>query len=272
MKDYLEFEFFDNSTVQHETMIAFLSELGFEGFEEEGTVLRAYIREDQFNQQAFDETLQHLQDVAYTRSVVAQVNWNQQWEEQFQPVIIEDFAAIRAHFHQPITNVLHELVITPKMSFGTGHHATTYMMIQLMKEVNFSAKKVIDFGTGTGVLAILAEKLGAQSVLAIDNDEWSIENSRENIEQNHCSKIDIVLADELIGNQSHDVIIANINLNIILASLPAIYSIAKPDAPILLSGFLATDELALRDALAAHAIDVVKVLHREGWIAVLAHK
>ncbi len=125
--------------------------------------------------------------LSFSKTIIEETNWNQVWESNFDPVIVDDFVAVRAHFHEPIKNVQHEIVITPKMSFGTGHHATTYMMMQQMRELDFAGKNVFDFGTGTGVLAILAEKLGAQKVIAIDNDDWSIENADENVKRNNCT-------------------------------------------------------------------------------------
>ena len=123
----------------------------------------------------------------FKETLIPEANWNQVWESNFDPVIVDDFVAIRADFHEPVKGVSLEIIITPKMSFGTGHHATTYMMIEQMRELDFTGKSVFDFGTGTGVLAILAEKLGANKVIAVDNDEWSIENAEENFEKNNCT-------------------------------------------------------------------------------------
>src|SRR5205085_7037613 len=139
----------------------------------------------------------------------------EEWEKNFERVIIDDFVAIRAPFHKPIQKVTHEIVITPKMSFGTGHHATTFMMIQQMQDVDFKNKKVLDFGTGTGILAILAEKLGATKITAIDNDEWSISNANENIKTNNCRNIQLLLSDSPMLSQKFDVILANINKSVI---------------------------------------------------------
>ena len=124
------------------------------------------------------------ENTIYKYSIIEDKNWNEEWESQLQPVTINNFAGIRASFHEPLKNVEHEIIITPKMSFGTGHHATTFLMVEQMEKINFKNKTVLDFGTGTGILAILAEKLGAASVLAIDYDEWSINNALENIEAN----------------------------------------------------------------------------------------
>ena len=165
---------------QHEILVALLADIGFEGFEETDDMVKAFIREEELNTTALNEIVGNLQ-LQYTLLSIEQQNWNAQWESSFEPVIVEDFAAVRAAFHKPVSGVKYEIIITPKMSFGTGHHATTYLMMQQMSYIDFAGKKVFDFGTGTGVLAILAEKLGATKIDAIDIDEWSVENTNENI-------------------------------------------------------------------------------------------
>lgn len=270
--DYLQFEFESESSAQNETLIAFLSELGFEGFEEEGNLLRGYIREDEFQQQAFEETLAHIQNIAYVRSKIEQTNWNEIWESQFQPVVFDDFVAVRASFHDPVPGVKHDLVITPKMSFGTGHHATTWMMLQLMRDIDFNGKSVFDFGTGTGVLAILAEQLGAASVRAIDNDPWSIENTKENLEANSCRNVSVELMSEVPMDGQYEVILANINLNVITANAAALYQIALPGAAVLFSGFLGTDEKLMCEKLQEAGFQIVSVLSRGEWLAIKVNK
>lgn len=143
------------------------------GSKKKNLILKPFIPVDNFDETLFDKIVQS-NNLSFTTSIIKETNWNQLWESNFNPIIISDFAAIRADFHKPIGEVKHEIIITPKMSFGTGHHATTYMMIHQMKEMDFTNKTVLDFGTGTGILSILAEKLGAAKVIAIDNDEWSI--------------------------------------------------------------------------------------------------
>src|SRR5690349_10830070 len=180
MKNYIHIKFQPVLKEQQEILIAQLADLGYEGFEEGIGFISAYIPEDQFNE---SETY-HLiagTDITVTKEVILPRNWNEEWEQNFQPVVIDDFCGIRAHFHAPLQQVQHEIIITPKMSFGTGHHATTHLMIQSMQQLSFNDKTVLDFGTGTGVLAILAERLGAAHITAIDNDEWSITNVEENI-------------------------------------------------------------------------------------------
>ena len=181
--------------------------------------------------------------------------------------MIHDFAAVRAHFHEPIHTTKHEIIITPKMSFGTGHHATTYLMKEAMEQVDFTGKKVFDFGTGTGILAILAEKLGASSVLATDIDTWCIENTSENIEQNSCSHIEAKLSDQAEQNQKFDVILANINKNVLLATIPTLYRQLNPNGVILLSGLLESDIEDIEILIKNTKIDsIITITKRNGWV------
>jgi ribosomal protein L11 methyltransferase len=183
-------------------------------------------------------------------------------------VVVDEFCAIRADFHEPIQNVAHEIVITPKMSFGTGHHATTYMMIQQMKDMDFAGKTVFDFGTGTGILAILAEKLGAANIMAIDVDEWSIENARENIERNGCSKISVELS-SIIPQQPFDIILANINRNVILQYLQELKQSLHNNSLLLLSGLLNTDEKDIVQVCEKQQLQLIRQTEKNNWISLL---
>lgn len=270
--NFLQFDFEPHNKEEAEKLIALLSELGFNGFIEEGTTLLAFIPEMNFDQEAFEKILEKFSILAYSKTLIENINWNQKWEEEFQPVIVGDFAGIRAHFHQHLQGVTYEIVITPKMSFGTGHHATTYMMIELMKELDFKGKKVLDFGTGTGVLAILAEKMGAEEVAAIDNDEWSITNAVENCEKNNCTIVSVEQHDIVAPEGKFDIILANINLNVILANMPAIAASSSAGSKILLSGFLATDEQAITELAAHFGLKKVKLASQKEWIAMLFEK
>lgn len=158
------------------------------------------------------------------------------------------------------------------MSFGTGHHATTFMMVEQMEALDFKNKTVLDFGTGTAVLAILAEKMGAACVDAIDYDEWSIENSKENAAINKCSKINLIKADTIAVNKVYDIILANINLNVIKENLTAINSSAANESLILLSGFLKTDEAEMKDALVQHGLYLLNIKQKADWLCMLAKK
>lgn len=270
--NYLAFEFTITATDQSEQLVALLSEQGFEGFEESENCLKAFIPEAIFNVNTFDEIVSLFPSLIYTSSTIENINWNQQWEQSFEPVVVGDFVAIRAHFHRPITHVQHEIIITPKMSFGTGHHGTTYIMMQHMQQLDFTAKTVLDFGTGTGVLAILAEKLGAKKVLGIDIDEWSIINAQENIAQNGCTKIIIEEQDAIPQNQTYDIILANINLNVITANLPAVVSVANKDCIIIFSGFLKENETVMQAQLQAAGLKFISILQKGEWIAITVRK
>lgn len=264
--NYIAFHFTITDAAPSEQLVALLSDIAFEGFEETDQQLAAFVPENSFDSESFNAIVALFPSLVFTQSIVENINWNQQWEESFEPVVVGDFAAIRASFHQPITTVAHEIIITPKMSFGTGHHGTTYLMIEQMKSVDFTGKTVLDFGTGTGVLAILAEKLGAAKVLAIDNDEWSITNAKENLPQNGCSKISIEQMEAIPANQQFDIILANINLNVITASLPAMVAAAKAPCQILLSGFLKENETVLKADLEAAGLNCILTAQKGEWI------
>lgn len=250
---------------QQEILIGFLSDAGAEGFEETDTVLLAYFNETGFDKDVVNELLKEYE---VEETSLQEKNWNEEWEKNFDPVVVENFCAVRAHFHAPITDVQHEILITPKMSFGTGHHATTYMMMQQMQDINFREKKVFDFGTGTGVLAILAEKLGAASVSAIDVDHWSVENTIENVANNQCKKIETKLSADL-PDDKFDIILANINRNVILEYLPALKTILHKGGHILFSGLLTTDEEDVNAACVTQGFTLLKQLERNNWISLL---
>ena len=246
---------------------AMLMDGGFEGVEELETQTIVTIPELLFSAQAVSAIFAKFA-VDYTQETVQQQNWNAQWESSFEPVRVDNFAAIRASFHPPVKDVIHEIVITPKMSFGTGHHATTYLMIQEMSQLQFQDKRVTDFGTGTAVLAILAEKLGAKEVWAIDNDEWSISNAKENLAANGCHRITLQKAEEMLHKQV-DIILANINLNVIIANIKAIKNSCTASTHVLLSGLLLQDQPTIERTLNENGFAVVKIVQKNNWIAIL---
>ena len=251
---------------EQEILISQLEELYANGFEQTQDALIAYFPVNNFESYAVNGILKNYQ---YSITTVEEQNWNAVWESNFEPVVVEDFCAIRAEFHQPITNVSYEIVITPKMSFGTGHHATTNMMIQQMKDMDFTGKHVFDFGTGTGILAILAEKLGSEKIQAIDVDVWSIENARENINRNGCSKINVELSSQLPAQQ-FDIILANINRNVILQYLPGLKEILNNEqGELLLSGLLVSDKEDIMNACMNQGLKLIKELERNSWISLL---
>lgn len=253
---------------QQELLISEMSDLGANGFEQTETHLLVYFDETGFPSYEVNDLLKNYPSTIQT---IQQQNWNKVWESNFQPVIVEDFCAVRAPFHQPITTVVHEMVIMPKMSFGTGHHATTWMMMAQMRDIDFVGKKVFDFGTGTGILAILAEKLGAATVTAIDNDEWSIENGLENAARNGCSHIHLYLASSVPDDQ-YDIILANINRNVILMHLQYLVQAVVPQGYILFSGLLVDDEGAITEACTVEGLQLLRKQTRNNWISMLMQR
>lgn len=267
MPEFLLFAISITDGQQKEIVVARILDAGFSTIEETDEGLKVYLGEKE-DSESFRKLLAELDFVNYKESVIAETNWNKLWESNFEPVIVNGFCAIRAHFHAAIKNTFHEIVITPKMSFGTGHHATTYMMIEQMKTIDCKDKTVFDFGTGTGVLAILAEKLGATAVTAIDNDAWSIENATENIARNNCTKINLYNSEKVPSDILFDIILANINRNIILENLDHLYNQLKPGGTLLLSGLLAEDEADITAAATKLNLQKGPVLHRTGWISI----
>lgn len=263
MQAYIQVEIAIADEATQETLIAQLAEIGFDGFEELPTGLKAFIPESALNQLLLDEVLQGLQ---YGQTTIEKQNWNQVWESNFEPVQVDDFVSIRASFHEPIAGVEHEIVITPKMSFGTGHHATTYLVMQAMRDLALNGKSVFDFGCGTGILAILAEKLGAEEILAIDNDDWCIENAAENIAINQCSHIRVAKADSAESNTSFNYILANINKHIILENISYLGHSLKKGGTILLSGLLVDDQSDILNACQSVGWKHQFTKERNGWI------
>ncbi len=258
---------FKTSPEQAAIIEAFLMDMGFEGIEETETGSVACILETAYDEAATRAIFNQF-DVQYEVSKIEQQNWNAQWEQSFEPVIVDEFVAIRASFHEPVAGVAHEIIITPKMSFGTGHHSTTYLVMQQMEALDFEGKSVIDFGTGTGVLAILAEKLGAKHILAIDNDDWSINNALENIQSNDCKNIRLLKADSMSKDQIADVILANINLNVIIANIGLIKKACAPGAVVILSGLMTQDETQMREILTINGFELIHTVNKTNWIAI----
>ncbi len=267
MARYIQIEFQNISSEQSDILIAELSHIGFEGFEEEEDRLKAFIPAADVDDALVKEVAER-NNISYYQTFIEDTNWNAVWESNFQPVIVDDFAAIRADFHSPVAGAEHDIVITPKMSFGTGHHATTYMMIQQMREIDFAGKTIFDFGTGTGVLGILAEKLGAKNILAIDNDDRSIDNAAENIERNGCSRINLEKADHLQADKQFDILLANINKNVILDNFSSLVKKLSPGGIVLLSGLLIEDEAAILAQVDKFSLKFSGKITDRGWICI----
>ncbi len=220
-----------------------LEQLGYTGFWEQKEALVAYIPQINFNHESLKILLNEYQITSFDQNVIENANWNKEWEANFEPVALEEESlVIRAPFHKKINKYQHELLITPKMSFGTGHHPTTLLMLKLQLYINFKDKEVLDHGTGTGILAIFAEQQGAASILAIDNNPFSVSNTLENITLNKCKNIQTgeCSIEELPG-QAYDVILANITRNVILECLAYYKTSLKSNGDLLVSGFIERD-------------------------------
>jgi len=269
-KNYIKIEIKTTSADEAEMIIAYLSDIHFYAFEQENNFLNAYVNEEDFDEQKMKEILSP--ETSFTKNIIEEENWNQQWEYGIEPVIVNEFAGIRPSFSKPIDKVKFDLIITPKMSFGTGHHATTFLMLELMQHINFKNKTVIDFGTGTAVLAILAEKCGAKKVFAVDYDEWSIENAKENIETNHCKNITLKQQDNLAGIQPADMILSNINLNVLKSESSSISSLLKSGSFLLVSGFLFSDEKEMQQIFEEKNLVKKQTKSLGEWLAILFEK
>lgn len=247
-----------------------LAEVGFESFVEEGSNLLAYIRQEDFVEEAVSDTMkQYVPDVHYSIKTIEPQNWNATWEAQFEPVDVNEFCIIRAPFHPAIDDGRLEIVIEPRMSFGTGHHATTRLVCRAMYQDDWKGLRVLDMGCGTGVLGILAAKLGAAEVIGIDIESWAAENARENAGANgvqmeaYCG--DASLLKEMLP---FDRILANINRNILLEDA-AQYGNLLPKGKIYLSGFLSTDVDKITEAYTVLGFRVEHQLKENDWVCMV---
>jgi ribosomal protein L11 methyltransferase len=277
MKEYISLRFAVKDAEQSDILVALLNEMNPIGFEENESQLTVIFDQDGFLLSSIEQIAENL-SISFEQELIKEENWNAQWESGFEPITVlhpttnKPFAFLRANFH-PINELAdYNIEITPKMSFGTGHHATTYLMVEQMCQIDFKGKKVIDFGTGTGILAILAQKMGAEHTIAIDNDDWSIENTLENIEKNKVSQISVIKAEEFLTNENFDadVILANINLNVILANLKAIKTACGANTSILFSGILEQDKDNLLTELKKQEMQIHEVKSRNNWIMIHA--
>ena len=253
-----------------EILIAKLNEIGYDSYEENNLGVKAYIKTKIFDEKKISEICEDLSlqtNISYTFSILEEKNWNKEWEKNFNPVFINDSCVIRAPFHKPFNDVRYEIIIMPKMSFGTGHHPTTSLILNKMFEVNFLNKNVLDIGSGTGVLSILSSILGADFCLGIDNDKWAYENAKHNAILNNTLNIDFRYGTiDSIKKETHfDIVLININRNTILKEISSYIKFMDPNADLILSGFLHEDVDIIIDKLIKHNFKKLDIKNKDKW-------
>ena len=253
-----------------EILIAELGEVGFESFVENVDGVEAFIQKTDWNAHILEEIYvlnSNEFKISYEMQEIEQTNWNIEWEKNFNPIQVDGLVSIRAPFHEN-PNLKYDIVIEPKMSFGTGHHETTHMMVQHLLELDVTDKKVLDMGCGTGILAIFAEMKGAQPIDAIDIDNWCYQNSLENVERNNCKHISVFEGEaSLLKNKKYEVIIANINRNILLNDMRVYVNCLNEKGVILLSGFYKEDIPIIDAEVSKYGLKLEKQIERNNWVA-----
>ena len=253
-----------------EILMAELAQVGFESFVELDDGLEAYIPKTVWKNDLLDDISfikKSEYDIQYTQKTIAPKNWNEVWESDFKPIVIDDRCAVRATFHEPI-DTAYELIITPKMSFGTGHHQTTFMMLQHLLDMDLEGASVLDMGCGTGVLAVLAEKKGGAPIDAIDIEPWCYENTKENALLNNCKSIRAHQGDSsLLVDKKYDVIIANINKNVLIKDMSVYSFCLNTGGTLLLSGFYTSDLEDIQNSCEVAQLEYVSHLEKQNWIA-----
>ncbi len=258
-----------------EIAIALLAELGFESFEETNDAVKAYIREECYDAVALLNLAKEYPSIITSIDTkrVEQENWNHAWESNFPMVVIADRCVIYAPFHTNVPDVAYRINILPQMSFGTGHHETTSLMIELMLDMDLESKRILDMGCGTGILAIFASMKKASAVTAIDIDEWAYKNAAENCSRNNVTNVDILQGDSsLLTGKQFDLILANINRNVLMEDIPTYATCLPSGGQLQLSGFYSSD---LPDIIAEaykNGLEPVRHLTKKDWVAVLFRK
>ena len=253
-------------------LVAELAEVGFDTFEDTDAGVNAYTTEDVFNPDAVAEIMSRYQgtdELEFSHRVITRQNWNAEWEKNFQPLVIADRVSVRAPFHPKPAGLDYDIEIMPRMSFGTGHHETTALMIESQLDASHAGLRVLDMGCGTGILAIMAEKLGARQVLAVDVEPWTVENARDNAAENHCLTIECRLGgvEALADEAPFDLILANINRNVLLEDMPEYARLLLAGRPILLSGFYEEDLDKIKAEAARCGLAYEQHRTLRGWVA-----
>ena len=270
MKQYIAVEISCGEDLK-EILMAELGEGPYDSFLETDGGLDAYVEKDQFDEQFLQQVLAQYQlsEDDYKIQLVEEKNWNVEWEKHFEPIVVDDQCLVKATFHRISQSYPYEIVIDPKMAFGTGHHATTYLMLQWQLILEQQGKKVMDAGCGTGVLAIMAKKRGASSVLAFDNNEWAVDNSEENFALNHSTDIELFLGtiEDVEPTRQFDLILANINRNVLLDEMDFYAQRLTSQGTLLLSGFLEPDQSLIEERAQKAGLKPVGAKQHRGWVA-----
>ena len=260
-----------------EILMAEIAEVGFDTFMETEKGFEAYVEEEKFDighLESVKQKYRHVNPLIFFQDKIQKQNWNEEWEKSIEPIIVDDKCLVRAEFHKIEKKYLYEIVITPKMSFGTGHHQTTYLMLKGQMRMNHTGKRAMDAGCGTAILSIMASKLGAKEVEAFDIDEWSAVNGKENIENNKCANIHLYQGkiDEMKFTGSFDIILANINKNVLLAEMKSYADQLSTTGQLLLSGFYTTDIDDLKLEASKYSLTEVFRDEKETWASLLLQK
>ncbi|MBN7809966.1 50S ribosomal protein L11 methyltransferase [Algoriphagus sp. H41] len=273
--DYLEFKIKCLEEFR-EILIAELAEIGFDSFLETEDGIDAYAAESEFDRAKFDELIASYQEeaqISLTEGVMPRVNWNEEWEKNYDPIAVDQLVYVRASFHQPQPDFKYEIVINPKMSFGTGHHATTFQMLRHQGDLDHAGKRVLDVGSGTGILAIMAHLLGAKSVEAFDIDDWCVDNGNENFDLNGLStRMGLGTIREVNPQGPFDIVLANINKNVLLDEMEIYAGLLPAKGFLLLSGFYTEDIPDLLDAAKPFGLELVKKSSKDNWAALILQK
>lgn len=273
--EYLEFKIKCLDEFQ-EILIAELAEIGFDSFLENEDGIDAYILESDFDREKFDRVISEYKDAAQismTEGLMPKVNWNEEWEKNYDPIEVDELVYVRASFHDPKPGFKHEIVINPKMSFGTGHHATTFQMLSHQGELDHAGKQVLDVGSGTGILAIMAHLLGARSVEAFDIDDWCVDNGNENFDLNGLStRMGLGTIRDVNPVGPFEIVLANINKNVLLDEMGIYASLLTSGGFLLLSGFYTEDIEDLVRAAAPFGLDLQKKSSKDNWAALILQK
>ncbi len=267
--NYIELVIYINerNSQLREIITALLSESGYNSFKEESHVIYAYISEKSFNKKYLTKILNKYK-TAYSINIIKEKKWEKEWEKTFQPVVIDNELIIRSPYHCSKKDVKYDLIIEPKMSFGTGHHETTLLMCKLILESNMLNTAVLDIGCGTGILGILAEKTGAGQIICIDIDKWAYENSIENIKINNCKNIKVFQGDfSVIPKIQFDYILSNINFNVLMEDIPEYSKILKHSGTLIISGFFTKKSEKIKNQCIKNGLVFVRDITKNDWSA-----